>query len=542
VLTEAENVEAGATLSCDVCIIGAGPAGITIARQLAGTSLTVCLLEGGGLVPEIAAQRLYSGANLGAPYFRLDRCRHRMFGGSSNRWGGWCRPFDPIDYERRSWVPLSGWPIGEDAVRPYYQAAARILGLHSWDWSLSSWRGIVPVSALDFPPESFENVLFQFSPELNFGAVYRAEMRSAPRVNVLLHANAVGLERGAGSRAIRSVRAKSLSGREFRVTARAFVVATGGIEAPRLLLASRGAEAGGIGNEHGWVGRCFMDHPHVPLGHFVPSPRARGRRFYRKGRYGEHKVRGLVTASGALQRRAGLLGCTISIERAPYAFGTPYLEWPPGAILPLINAQLWLSRSFSPRLGAWIRMLAEFGYQAPRRAASWSRAARAAWRNGIPASGLPGAPAIYPLYLRSEQAPNPGSRVVLSDTRDALGSPRADVDWRLTALDHDTLWRTAESFGRTVEQANLGRVLLPTGIERERWKGRIIGGPHHVGTTRMSGDPRHGVVDENCRVHATDNLFVAGGAVFPTSGYANPMFMTVALSLRLGEHIRNTLA
>jgi choline dehydrogenase-like flavoprotein len=542
VLTEAESVEGGATLRCDVCIIGAGPAGITIARELAGTPLSVCLIEGGGLEPEIATQRLYAGENLGLPYFRLDRCRHRMFGGSSNRWGGWCRPFDAIDYEARPWVPMSGWPIGEDAVRPHYEAAARLLGLQSPDWSLSWWRRTVPGPALDFPEDTFENILFQFSPELNFGTAYRAEMRSAPRVDVLLHANAVGLEQEAGSRAIRAVRVKTLPGRQFQVTARAFVVATGGIEAPRLLLASRGACPEGIGNEHGWVGRCFMDHPHVPLGHFVPSRHARDRRFYRRGRHGAHMLRGVVTASEALQRRVGLLGCTISIERAPHAFGTPFLEWPPGAILPLINAHLWLSRSVSPRLGAWARILAEFGYQLPRRAASWSRAAGAAWRNGIPVFGLPGTPALYPLYLRGEQAPNRESRVVLGGTHDALGFARADVNWRLTALDHDTLWRTVEAFGRTVGEAGLGRVFLPTGSERERWKQRIIGGPHHVGTTRMSADPRHGVVDANCRVHSTDNLFVAGGPTFPTSGYANPMFMTVALSLRLADHIRRNYA
>ena len=149
------------------------------------------------------------------------------------------------------------------------------------------------------------------------------------------------------------------------------------------------------------------------------------------------------------------------------------------------------------------------------------------------------------VMIRAEQAPNPDSRVRLSGTRDALGLPRADLDWQFTEQDKHTLRRLAEALDAELVRLGLGR------FEAESWLydgglawpvdptvgNHPIGGYHHMGTTRMSDDPQAGVVDRNCRVHGYRNLYVAGSSVFATSGWANPTLTILALVHRLKDHL-----
>jgi choline dehydrogenase-like flavoprotein len=390
-----------------------------------------------------------------------------------------------------------------------------------------------------FRDGTFENQVFQYSPQTNFGIAYRDALAAAPRLTTLLYANAVELEASRDRLAVRGVRVVSLRGNTFRVLARAIVVATGGIENPRLLLASTGLYSGGMGNEHGWVGRCFMDHPHVPVGHFLPSNNQFRRDFYRKYRYAEHQIRGVLAPSAALQRRCSLLGCSIAVERSDHTFGTAFLEWPPSITFPLVRLRRWIKERISARLAAGVADAAELGYSVPRRVGSAIRASRALHPRGAERSGagVSERKRVYPLYIRSEQQPNPSSRVYLSDRRDSLESRLPCLDWKLGDEDTESISRCLEALKDSVESAGLGRILLPHGEERERWKDRIIGGPHHMGTTRMSRDPKKGVVDENCRVHSVHNLYVAGSSVFPTGGYANPTLTVVALALRVARRL-----
>jgi choline dehydrogenase-like flavoprotein len=442
-------------------------------------------------------------------------------------------------------VRWSGWPLRADDLVPFYEKAAELFGLHTKEFGLPYWSKIAPVPGLLLPDERFENQVFQYSPETNFGLAYREALLAAPRVTTLLCGNAVELEPGRGDRTatVRSIRAMSLRGNTFQVLARVVVLATGGIENPRLLLTSTGGHPTGMGNEHDWVGRCFMDHPHVPLGHLVPSNGRFSRDFYRKHRYGSHRIRGVLVPSAALQRERSLVGCSIAVERRAHKFGTAFLEWPPAVVFPLVQTRRRIKEHVSARL-AWVAgAAAEVSYMFPRRLASAIRATRAlrqaSAKNG---SGLWAKGEVYPLYVRSEQCPNPSSRVYLSDRRDSLESLQACLEWRVAQEDTESIWRCLGALKASVESAGLGRVILPEGEERERWKDRIIGAPHHMGTTRMSSDARLGVVDEHCRVHSVQNLYIAGSSVFPTSGYANPTFTIVALALRLARHIAKEYA
>jgi len=531
-VTDARSVPRGAEFACDLCVVGAGPAGIAIVDRLRESGLSIVLLESGGFDPELPAQRLFRGENLGHVYFRLDACRFRLFGGSTNRWGGWCRPLEPVDFERREWLPWSGWPIGEAALEPYHADTAKLFELSDARFDMAAWRDRLP-SPLPLEDTEFENVFFQYSPETNFGEAYRARLLAAANVRTLLHANLTGLELEPESGRVGMLRVRALTGQAFAVRARAVVLAAGGIENARLLLASRANRAAGLGNEFDTVGRFFMEHLHVPAGHLLAARGAPGRRFYRKASYDGVQVRGVVSPTAAGQERHQLLATSIAIEPASYSFGTPFLGLPPALTFGPILAYRKLRGGRFKAVVESLKRNAERAAGIPTRLQTWRAARTARAQAGVGSADGP----MYSLYFRSEQAPDPASRVLLSDRRDALGVPEVKLDWRVNRVDTDAITGWLDVFDRAVRSRGIGRVIAPA----QGWQREIIGGPHHMGTTRMSADPRHGVVDEHCRVHSVDNLYVAGCSVFATGGYANPTFTLVALALRLADTLRERL-
>ncbi|MGH7564021.1 MAG: FAD-dependent oxidoreductase, partial [Gemmatimonadota bacterium] len=257
-LIDARELPDATEIDSDVCIVGAGAAGITIARELAGTPLRVCLLESGGLEFDPEIQALYSGENVGFPYYDADKFRLRFFGGTTNHWQGVCRPLDPIDFEARDWVPGSGWPIGRADLEPYYARAQTICQLGPLDYRVSTWRteGAAPFA---LPERWIESRVFQQSPPTRFGQTYRDEIRDAANVRAYLHANVIEIEADSPPPSIRRMRLACLTGIRFTARARWYVLATGAVENARLLLASRRDVPEGLGNVHGWVGRTFME-------------------------------------------------------------------------------------------------------------------------------------------------------------------------------------------------------------------------------------------------------------------------------------------
>jgi len=526
-LRDARSIADGSRLVCDVCVIGGGPAGIALVNRLRGSGLSVCLVEGGGTEPQVRQQNLYRGESVGHPYFPLHSCRFRMFGGSSNRWGGWCRPLEPDDFEPRDWVPHSGWPIRSADVEPYYEAAARLFGLPPAAFDIDVGDGRLPAPLpLDGP--DFANGLFQYCEETNFGTEYLDELKTAAGVTVLLHASATDLKLAAGTNRVGTVPVATLAGNRLQVDGRVVVLATGGIENARLLLAARADRPAGLGNERDQVGRCFMEHLHVPSGHLILSPDYVDDGFYRKSRYGSLCMRGVLIPTADAQRRYRLLGTSIAIEQARYHYGTPFLDWPPQLTLGPVRAHRALRRLGAPRVGELAKGVAEQLYNAGRVRRTARTSAKARERDG--ANDLT---SVRSLYFRSEQAPDPASRVTLAAERDALGLPRPRLDWRVGRQDTESIERWLEYLQAAVSARGIGRIVPPTAD----WQSHVIGGPHHMGTTRMSSRPQHGVVDADARVHSVDNLYVAGSSVFTTGGFANPTFTLVALALRLADHV-----
>jgi choline dehydrogenase-like flavoprotein len=531
-LIDARSVAEAAEFTCDLCVVGAGPAGIAIVDRLRSSGLSVILLESGGFNLELPTQELYRGEIRGDDYFRLDACRWRLFGGSSNRWGGWCRPLEAVDFTRREWLPYSGWPIEAAALRPYHADAARLFELPNARFDLAAWRDRLP-EPMALEGSNFENTVFQHSPETNFGDTRRSEICNAGNVTAILHANLVAIHLDPGSERVGSLRVAALRRGAFTVRPRAVVLAAGGIENARLLLASRSDRPAGLGNEYDMVGRFFMEHLHVPAGHIIAAADSWNQQYFAKTIFSDVRLRGVITPTVDAQERFRLLSTSIAVEGAWYSFGTPFVGWPPRLTFGPVRRYRML------RAGRWqgvverLKQAAEYAQSVPKKVRTWN-AARSARNRARP---LTGTERIYSLYFRSEQAPDPQNRVLLSTRRDALGMPQTRLDWRVKPIDLAAIAGWAEVLDRDLRKRSMGRVIGPS----EGWQRGIIGGPHHMGSTRMSADPRHGVVDAHCRVHSVANLYVAGSSVFATGGYANPTFALVTLALRLADTLRNRL-
>jgi choline dehydrogenase-like flavoprotein len=499
---DARELEGETVLEADVAVVGAGAAGITIARELAPRGISVLLLESGGFEYEEETQALYlgtaTGTILGESTGYLTASRLRYFGGSTNHWNGWCRPLDPEDYEERSWRLPSGWPIGPGDLAPYYDRAAPLLGISPFDYD--------PARAGQYPhllagSDAFETVFFHLSPPVRFGQRYRRELEDSARAKVVLHANVLGIETTGDAAHVTGLRCRALGRPPFRARARSYVIAGGGIENARLLLLSDDVQPGGVGNRLDLVGRFFMDHPAVSVGQIALPYRRIPMRTYEQGPVRErgHAIRGVLRATNRLARREELLNALLVLEPR-----RPEQDIPP--------------------LGAEVAWLSTDCIQLTTEVAD-------------PEDGT-----IYfgSLEMSSEQLPNHESRVALSDDLDALGARRTRLDWRFTQDDASSILRTAQWLIRHLGKGLAGRVRLrideETVWERTRWSN------HHMGTTRMASSPSQGVVDGECRVHGTDNLFVAGSSVFATSGCSNPTFTLVALALRLADRLQRDLA
>jgi choline dehydrogenase-like flavoprotein len=513
-------------IECDLCIAGAGPAGLSIAASFIGSGLNVCLLEAGGRRRERDSQRMYAGENIGLPYFKLHKTRLRQFGGTANHWTGRCAPMDAIDFERRDWIPYSGWPFGLDEVEPYYPKAQKILNLGPDVYDERAWA-LLGVEGPPLDPARVRTGFWQFSaPVPHFTVSGQRDVVQAPNVRVLLHANVTNIQLNASATAVDHLDVASRDGKRTRVKARAYVLACGGIETPRLLMVSNTIEPAGVGNRHDLVGRFFMEHPKGRTGDITTS-----RPWVLLDAYRKHCPAGTVPFWASLRPSA-------EVQRAERILNTSvalFYDYEPGSAAAAI-------RGFYDDYKAGRR---------PQRVLA--RTAQVLTDVNVPFQALHRrfvrrlAPVVSPgqLYLlsRAEQAPNPDSRITLGDDRDALGLRRVRLNWQTSAIDKHSLVVLTRTVGAELERIGLGRISVDDWLldGTNRWPDDVVGGHHHMGTTRMSEDPKSGVVDANARVHGTDNLYIAGSSIFPTGGWANPTLTIVALSLRLAAHLRQAM-
>jgi choline dehydrogenase-like flavoprotein len=546
VIIDAHDLPAGEVLQADVCIVGAGAAGITMALAFADTPIEVLILEAGGLKAEQTTQALYAGAvadeRLHSP---LDTYRQRRFGGTTTIWGGRCMPFDDIDFEGRDFMPNSGWPLDRAAILPYYLEANRLCEAGEFAYRVGeAFDGPLRPMIEGFDSPNFTtDTLERFSCPTDFGARYGRRLRAAPNIRVVLHANVTRVQLEAGGARVASLAVAALDGKTLTATARQYVLAAGGLEVARLLLASRDVQPHGVGNDRGIVGRYYMCHLAGTIGALtLRGPLGAVWNGYDVSYEGIYCRRRIALTPEA-QRRLRL-GNFVARLHHPRITDPDHRN----AILSLLFlAKFVIPYEYGKRLhggeratlGMWLqhaRNVMAGPFDAVGFAWHMLRDRKLAERK-FPSIIIKPKANLFSLDFHAEQQPNPESRVELTSDVDALGVPKLRVDWRYTAVDLDTVARAIALFAEDLDRSGIGALAYdPAGVEFEMTRYGAYGG-HHIGTARMGRDPGSSVVDADCRVHGIENLSIASSAVFPTSSQANPTLTIVALALRLAERL-----
>ncbi len=527
-LSDITDLERGARLRADVCIIGAGIAGITVARKLMGGGLSVILLESGGTDFDAQIQDLMAGRSAGLPYYALVDSRLRLFGGTLNIWGGRTAEMDGIDFEQRAWIPHSGWPVTHAEMQPWVEEARSLLGADAIARSGQPWAP-PGVTLPEFDADQLRAGFWQIGIHADRLSPSRCrDLARARDVTVLTRATVTRLRSRADLGSVEEIDVAGPDGRRATVSARHFVLAAGGLENARLLLASNDASPHGLGNEHDLVGRFFMEHPHARGGRVYATALWRLLNLYAcKRQVGPAMVAPCFRPGEGLQRRARILNSAFALACRPHPGDQPFIA---------IRAYRAARHRLRPTRGN--RRLWRLLKDAARRFNSMTDPLRPWLLTRSGARGLYAA-------IRAEQAPNPQSRVYLGPERDALGVPRLVLDWRLDEIDKRTIRVLMQAFDSELRRLRLGWLDPEPWLDDQEsvWRfdpaisNHPIGGYHHMGTTRMADHPSRGVVDRNCQVFGLDNLYVAGSSVFTTGSWANPTLTLTALSARLGDHL-----
>jgi len=510
-------------IECDLCIVGAGAAGITLALKLAQPGRRIVVLESGGLTLDGDTQALYKGHTTGQPYYNLTSCRLRYFGGTTNHWAGYCSLPRRIDFESRPEIGLPSWPVSYDEVMPWIAQAAAQLGIDPSRLDpFASPEATQGDLSLAIDDES-DIVRTQFAikslpKNRRFNARFRDEMASLPDTDVFLYANLTHIGMADNGSTVKSLTVKTLTGKELSIRPRAAVLACHAIESARLLLASNDVITAGIGNAGDQVGRNFMDHIRVQAGRIVANPQ-RSLDFYFNDMItpeAERQVWTLLELEDETLRTNSMLQYACSL-RPRY---DPALEQARDAGSRLAKG---FFEPFDLQMATDVGTLLSYPV---------STATNFAARLGMSDRQ----PVYFEIIHHIAQAPNPSSRITLTGERDALGVPIVSLHWALSDADFHTFVRGQELFTAELSALGLGRFASEP-ITRAFVEQDVLGIYHHMGTMRMSASPHAGVVDANCRVHGTDNLFVAGSGIFPAGTASGPTMFLIAFALRLADHL-----
>jgi choline dehydrogenase-like flavoprotein len=542
VLIDAAELPAGTVIEADVCIIGSGPAGLTLARELKDQPFKVVLVESGGFKPQRKLKELNEGEFTGDPYLNPRFGRSRQLGGTANRWlvdlgngqtGARFAPLDSIDFEKRDCTPYSGWPISRADLDPFYERANAHCGLGPHRYDAAAWEE-PGRNALPFEPGTLRTSMFQFGSKERWTSNYDV-FRGASNIDLLLEATVLEVETDPTGAHATGVRAVNMAGHSVKVRAKQVLLAVGCIETSRLLLNSRAVHSNGIGNQHDVVGRYFMDHPQSYESVFIPSDR---RLFERTGLYDLHRhgsfaVMAKLGFSEELMRRERLHNtCYLLFPRRDH-YMTPAFQ----SFFSLVHDMKHLSRpsNVGKRLmdvARGLPHLAQIGVWALQGTAHYPHLSQGGWSDIKGASKLFSS---YEMWSLIEQIPDPANRITLSTQRDYTGTPLVQINWRFTEQDRENARHARAVFKRELERNGLGTVIYNPEIYS------IPSSVHPHGGARMGADPSESVVDATLKVHGVSNLYIVGSAVFPTGGYVNPTLTVVALACRLADQVKHNL-
>ena len=548
---DANTVASSTTFHADACVVGAGPAGIVLALELAQAGLHVLLIESGKTAFDPTAQRLGEATIADAArHAPLSHATRRQFGGTSAIWGGRCVPLDPIDFETRDHVPFSGWPISYSEMAEHYPRACEYARCGPADFASSSaLRGlqstIVPGLADSVVTSSR---LERWGSPTDFGRRYCDDIASHQRITCLLNATCTSIDFGDNPAIVASLSISTPGGSRLSAKGRVYALASGGIATTRLLLVSNRVHRAGLGNLGGKLGHFYMGHLSGKIAdiRFSTDPDRTIFGFERDP--GGSYCRKRFAIADEQQRDHRLLNCALWLDNprladphhrsgilslAVLALSTPVLSrrLAPEAIvasavggsgeIPRMPHLLNVFRDL-PSVIAFAPSFVYKRYFAKRR---------------IPGFFVKSSSNVYALHYHAEQLPAEESHIRLGDDTDAFGVRRPVVDLRFSESDAGSVVRTHRLLDSYLRTHSCGQLIYRFTDLQSAVLSQARDGIHQIGTTRMSTDPRQGVVDAHCKVHGIDNLYVSSSSVFPTSGQANPTLSVIALTVRLARHL-----
>lgn len=527
-------------LECDVCIVGAGFAGIALASELSQSSMRVVVLESGGLKTDSVTEDLNKGSVVSEHHGPLHLYRQRRFGGTSAVWGGRCAPFDKIDFEQRDWVPGTGWPLSRDDLDPFYERAYAYCDLGRYgvyiDELLAKDHGEFVSEVL--PGNVRTDALWLFSPPTNFARKYRDSLEKSKNVQVVLHATCVNITTDYSLEKVECLDVMSSSMNHFSVRAGQYVLASGGLEATRLLLQSD------LATSLPALGRFYLSHISGTVGPLQFTP---GRKIQWDYERTMDKVycRRTFRIDETHQRARRLLNFRASLDSPP-----PNDPRHGIAVLSaLYLAKRYLVRRIPPEYSVGLSSLSRYqelslhvknlllGLPSLSAYALKFLFARVVAKRKLPSVILPSRTNSYYLHFDAEQSPNWESRVYLGRDEDRFGNKRLVADWRSDERDIQSVLNSVKAIGDELHSAGAGTLQADDETLLRSIQQSGVGS-HHMGLTRMASHPSQGVVDPDCRVFGVKNLYVASSSTFPTGSFANPTLTIVALAIRLSDHLK----
>ncbi len=503
----------------DVCIVGAGAAGLSVAWRLRDSGLKITILESGGTetapnAPDERADALNAGtSNLSDYPFQSSRARG--IGGTTALWTGACVPLNSEDFEKRDWVPYSGWPIRYDDLASYYEEAAPLFDL------VDTSSNFHNLTQSPFHGRDLESKYAQITQKRHFAKRHADWVTRSKAVAVIAGATVAGFLIADDEKAVRGIRFCSPDGVEHTIKARATVLACGGIEVPRLLLSAKPDIAAALGPAMDNVGRFHMEHPIKSLGIVqVPDARNQVAAFTNMRVTGGAALQGIFSLSAQTRAKAKLLNIQFHAYRYHALEADPAIMALKKLANPRAPSQSGMASIADPRQLARVTRYVGWHF--------WNKASRHARFDHVR------------LQAFVEQEPDPDNRITLSEKTNRFGHRLPHLF--LTESDRlkDSIARTLDIMAQSLTDRGYPDVVVDQNKLRhlEHYGGY---GLHHMGGTRMSDDPVSGVVDKDCKVHGLAGLYVASSSVFPTGGAANPTFTICALALRLSDHLATAL-
>jgi choline dehydrogenase-like flavoprotein len=536
-----EEIDENKTYQADLCLIGSGPASLTILNYLKKTDLKIIIIPGGKFHFDKNNQKLYKGIVGKDNYHEpLIENRYREFGGTGNYWGGRCVPLDKIDFEKRSWIKNSGWPIRFNEIKKFYKEASNFLDISPYNEKTNFYKKDIKeiIEKMDGKFLSSKK-LESWSPILSFKKKF---LETIKKDNILLIDNSHLIKIDSNKKEITNLICKSLD-KIFKVKCKTYVLACGGIENPRILLNSKNKfHPKGVGNANDLVGRFYMAHHSgiflnikpMKKGKFLYNYFKDNQNVYLRNRWWlNEKFQKLKKIGNSIffltytlkskdMGAEGKLFETLILFKKIISNKKDLFNWI------IINQLIKVLFNFYV-----IKYLIKFSYLRFK-------------KNRLPSILPTSLSKNFGLYHQVEQTPCYYSRLKLDKKKNTLGQNLIKLDLKFNSIDINTIWKSHEYLIKKIDKSKFGNIQkkynknILTKLYKQKLK-KFNSMSHHMGTTRMSASSKKGVVDKNLKVHGINNLFIVGSSVFPTGGHANPTYTIVALSIRLSNFLKTRL-